>query len=37
MSDGNGKCPTATHIKTEAVEAAQKINPLKASKRANKK
>jgi hypothetical protein len=33
----SGKCPTATHIKTEVVEAAQKINPLKASKRANKK
>jgi len=32
-----GKCPTATHIKVEVKEAAQKINPLKASKRANKK
>ncbi|MDA8125733.1 MAG: PxxKW family cysteine-rich protein [Deltaproteobacteria bacterium] len=32
-----GKCPTATHIKLEVKEAAQKINPLKASKRANKK
>ncbi len=33
----NGKCPTATHIKLEVKEAAQKVNPLKASKRANKK
>jgi hypothetical protein len=33
----SGKCPTATHIKIEVKEAAQKINPLKASKRANKK
>jgi hypothetical protein len=32
-----GKCPTATHLKAEVKEAAQKINPLKASKRANKK
>ena len=32
-----GKCPTATHIKLELNEAAQKVNPLKASKRANKK
>ncbi|MDP1989856.1 MAG: PxxKW family cysteine-rich protein [Syntrophales bacterium] len=32
-----GKCPTATHIKVEVKEATQKINPLKASKRANKK
>ena len=31
-----GKCPTASHIKSEIVETAQKINPLKASKRANK-
>jgi hypothetical protein len=33
----NGKCPTATHIKLEVKEATQKVNPLKASKRANKK
>jgi hypothetical protein len=33
----NGKCPTSTHIKLEVKESAQKINPLKASKRANKK
>jgi hypothetical protein len=33
----NGSCPTATHIKLEVAENAQKINPLKASKRANKK
>jgi hypothetical protein len=33
----SGKCPTATHIKLEVKEAAQKVNPLKASKRANKK
>ncbi|PKN76566.1 MAG: hypothetical protein CVU52_04275 [Deltaproteobacteria bacterium HGW-Deltaproteobacteria-10] len=33
----NGKCPTATHIKLEVKETAQKVNPLKASKRANKK
>jgi hypothetical protein len=32
-----GKCPTSTHIKVEVKEAAQKVNPLKASKRANKK
>ena len=32
-----GKCPTATHIKVEIRETTQKINPLKASKRANKK
>ena len=32
-----GKCPTATHIKIEVAETTQKINPLKASKRANKK
>lgn len=31
-----GKCPTASHIKTALVESTQKINPLKASKRANK-
>lgn len=33
----SGKCPTASHVKVEIGEAAQKINPLKASKRANKK
>jgi hypothetical protein len=32
-----GKCPTATHLKVEVKEATQKVNPLKASKRANKK
>jgi hypothetical protein len=32
-----GRCAMATHIKTEVKEAVQKINPLKASKRANKK
>jgi hypothetical protein len=32
-----GKCPTATHIKVEVKEDTQKVNPLKASKRANKK
>ena len=31
-----GNCPTASHIKMEISEA-QKINPLKASKRASKK
>jgi len=33
----NGKCPSATHIKLDLNEATQKINPLKASKRSNKK
>lgn len=32
-----GRCPSATHIKLELNEVSQKINPLKASKRANKK
>lgn len=32
----SGNCPTATHIKKEITEATQKINPLKASKRASK-
>ncbi|MBU2055794.1 MAG: PxxKW family cysteine-rich protein [Proteobacteria bacterium] len=31
------KCPTASNMKLEVKETAQKINPLKASKRANKK
>ncbi len=31
-----GRCPTATHVKLE-IKEAQKINPLKASKRASKK
>jgi hypothetical protein len=31
-----GNCPTATHVKKDIAEATQKINPLKASKRANK-
>jgi hypothetical protein len=33
----NGRCPTATHVKTEIKESTQKVNPLKASKRASKK
>jgi hypothetical protein len=33
----SGRCPSATHIKIEIVESTQKINPLKASKRATKK
>jgi hypothetical protein len=33
----SGRCVMATHIKTDVKEAVQKINPLKASKRANKK
>lgn len=33
----NGKCPMATHVKIEIKENIQKINPLKASKRASKK
>jgi hypothetical protein len=32
-----GKCLTATHIKVEVKEETQKVNPLKASKRASKK
>ena len=32
-----GKCPTATHLKVEVKETTQKVNALKASKRANKK
>jgi len=32
----NGRCPMATHVKLE-IKEAQKINPLKASKRASKK
>lgn len=32
----NGRCPTATHVKLE-IKESQKINPLKASKRASKK
>lgn len=31
-----GRCPAATHVKIE-IKEAQKINPLKASKRASKK
>lgn len=30
-------CPTASHLKLDAKESNQKVNPLKASKRANKK
>jgi hypothetical protein len=33
----SGKCAMATNIKTDVKEAVQKVNPLKASKRANKK
>lgn len=33
----NGNCNLATHVQTEVVTKTQKINPLKASKRANKK
>ena len=32
----SGNCPTATHVKKEITEVTQKINPLKASKRASK-
>ncbi|MCF8053670.1 MAG: PxxKW family cysteine-rich protein [Deltaproteobacteria bacterium] len=32
-----GICSLASHIKKEVKETVQKINPLKASKRANKK
>lgn len=31
-----GNCVTATHVKLEIKETAQKINPLKASKRASR-
>ncbi|MDQ5985326.1 MAG: hypothetical protein CSYNP_01034 [Syntrophus sp. SKADARSKE-3] len=31
-----GICPTATHVKMEIKESSQKINPLKASKRASR-
>lgn len=31
-----GKCPSATHVKLEIKETTQKINPLKASKRASR-
>lgn len=33
----NGNCNLATHVKADASESNNKINPLKASKRANKK
>jgi hypothetical protein len=29
-----GKCPTASHIKVEVAAPTQKVNPIKASKRA---
>lgn len=29
-----GSCPLATHVEQKVVDKAQKINPLKASKRA---
>jgi len=32
-----GVCPSAMHIERSAKEVIQKINPLKASKRASKK
>lgn len=32
----SGRCPMASHIKRELAETSQKINPLKASKRAAK-
>ena len=32
----NGNCNLATHVKTTAATKAQKVNPLKASKRAAK-
>jgi len=32
-----GVCPSATHMERSAKEVIQKINPLKASKRASKK
>jgi len=32
-SSGAGACNLATHIKSEKKETAQKVNPLKASKR----
>ena len=32
-----GSCPSATHIKKDKSEEVQKINPLKASKRNNRK
>ncbi|HAR98834.1 MAG TPA: hypothetical protein DCS11_08090 [Syntrophus sp. (in: bacteria)] len=34
---GIRSCPTASHLKLEIKESNQKVNPLKASKRANKK
>ncbi len=33
----NGNCNLATHIQAEVAASKQKINPLKASKRAHKK
>ncbi|MBN1830035.1 MAG: PxxKW family cysteine-rich protein [Deltaproteobacteria bacterium] len=32
-----GNCPSATHIKKEIKETTQKVNPLKASKRSNRR
>ncbi len=32
-----GGCPSATHIEKTAEEVAQKINPLKASKRGSRR
>jgi hypothetical protein len=32
----NGKCNLATHVAAESTEKAQKINPIKASKRMKK-
>lgn len=34
---GARSCPTASHLKLEVKESTQKVNPLKASKRASKK
>jgi len=31
-----GTCPLATHVKRELKDTSQKLNPLKASKRAKK-
>ncbi len=33
----NGVCPSATHVEKRVKETAQKINPLKASKRGSKR
>jgi Family of unknown function (DUF6811) len=33
----NGVCNMASHVKAESAKKSAKVNPLKASKRANKK